>query len=82
MTLTPDEVNVIENDDVHASVDDALKIAFKYGQIDGSHHKAWVIDQMVRALLGSEEAYKAWIRHYVYDEETDSVYEWDKGIAP
>lgn len=82
MTLTPDEVNVIENEDMQARIDDALNIAFKYGQIDGSHHKTWVIDQMVRTLLGSEEAYKAWVRHYVYDEETDDVYEWDEGIAP
>ena len=30
----------------------ALDIAIKYGGIDGSHHKTWVIDQMVRALTG------------------------------
>jgi len=28
----------------------ALAIAYDYGQVDGDHHKAWVIDQMVRAL--------------------------------
>ena len=28
----------------------ALEFAVKYGGIDGSHHRAWVIDQMVRAL--------------------------------
>lgn len=28
----------------------ALDLATSYGQIDGSHHKAWTIDQMVRAL--------------------------------
>jgi hypothetical protein len=30
----------------------ALAIAMETGGIDGGHHKAWVIDQMVRALLG------------------------------
>lgn len=30
----------------------ALDIAVKYGGIDGNHHKAWVIDRMVRALTG------------------------------
>lgn len=30
----------------------ALDIAINYGGIDGDHHKAWVIDQMVRALTG------------------------------
>lgn len=24
----------------------------KYGQIDGEHHKAWVLDQVARILLG------------------------------
>jgi hypothetical protein len=28
----------------------ALDFALRYGGIDGSHHKDWVIDQMVRAL--------------------------------
>ena len=28
----------------------ALEIAFRWSQIDGDHHKAWAIDQMVRAL--------------------------------
>ena len=30
----------------------ALDIAECYGNVDGSHHKMWCIDQMVRALLG------------------------------
>jgi hypothetical protein len=30
----------------------ALDIAAQFGGIDGDHHKAWVIDQMVRALTG------------------------------
>lgn len=30
----------------------ALEIATMYGGFDGSHHKDWVIDQMIRALTG------------------------------
>lgn len=30
----------------------AIEIAVKYGGFDGDHHKAWVIDQMVRVLTG------------------------------
>ncbi len=30
----------------------ALDIALRCSQIDGAHHKLWVIDQMVRALTG------------------------------
>jgi hypothetical protein len=30
----------------------ALLLAHEGGGVDGSHHKMWVIDQMVRALTG------------------------------
>lgn len=30
----------------------ALEIAMQWGGVDGADHKAWVIDQMVRALTG------------------------------
>lgn len=33
-------------------IEAAIALAVEYGGIDGSHHKAWVIDQMVRALCG------------------------------
>ena len=35
-----------------ARIKRALDYAVRYGGIDGDHHKAWVIDQMVRALTG------------------------------
>lgn len=34
-------------------IEKALTLAYN-GQCDGAHHKAWSIDQMVRALLGCE----------------------------
>ena len=34
--------------------DYALHIISRYGQIDGEHHKAWVIDQVAKILLGSK----------------------------
>lgn len=61
-------------------ISQALETAFDYGQSDGEHHKAWVIDQMVRALTGKK--YDKWINDYMYDEETRDSYTWDKGIAP
>lgn len=55
----------------------ALQTAFSYGQISGDHHKAWVIDTMVRALLGNnEEAYRAWVDEYEHGGE----YSWDEGV--
>ena len=58
------------------SIEDALDLAWEYGQIDGGHHKMWVIDQMVRVLLG--DGYEKWVEEYEGDDE----YEWDVGIAP
>ena len=57
-----------------------LDLIFEYGQIDGGHHKMWVIDQIVRIL--TKNKYNEWIKNYVYDEETGDIYSWDKGIAP
>lgn len=58
----------------------ALGLAWSYGQIDGAHHRLWVIDQMVRALLGEEE-YNKWVEAYETPDGED-YYEWDTGIAP
>ena len=63
-------------------VEKALDIAWQYGQIDGAHHKTWVIDQMVRALCGSESEYKIWVRAYETPLSNNDYYEWDTGIAP
>ena len=49
---------------------DALLVASSYGQTDGDHHKAWVIDQMVRYLTGcplvSREAIDAYGKPYTF----------------
>ena len=58
------------------AIDRALSIAFQYAMIDGAHHKTWVIDQMVRALMG--DGYDQWVKDY----EQNGEYHWDTGIAP
>lgn len=60
-------------------IKEALSLAWQYGQIDGSHHRLWVIDQMVRALLGEE--YSKWVEAYETPDGQD-YYEWNTGIAP
>jgi hypothetical protein len=59
----------------------ALDTAVSYGQIDGSHHKSWVIDQMVRAIVG-EDRYKEFVILYKDGEDGPETYTWDEGIAP
>lgn len=58
------------------NIEKAVDLAYSFGQIDGAHHKTWVIDQMVRALLGSD--YEEWVKKY----EDGGEYIWETGIAP
>jgi hypothetical protein len=60
--------------------DAALSIARQYGGIDGKHHKAWVIDQMCRALLGNK--YEQFVADAKAGEDGPETYDWDEGIAP
>ena len=64
------------------NIENALNIAWSYGQIQGDHYKAWAIDQIVRALCGSESKYKDWVAAYEAPLTGDDYYVWDKGIAP
>jgi hypothetical protein len=61
-------------------VREALRIAMRHGQHDEAHHKAWVIDQMVRALTGDQ--YAAWVAESRAGEDGPETYDWDEGIAP
>ena len=64
----------------------ALDLAVEYGNIDGSHHKDWVIDQMVRALTGcgKEESleYKQLVANACDGVDGPDTYTWETGIAP
>ncbi len=51
--------------------------AVDYGGIDG-HHKAWVIDQMVRALTGDD--YEKVVTDAKDGEDGPDTYEWNEGI--
>lgn len=63
-------------------IKNALSYAWSYGQIDGSHHKMWVIDQMVRALCETQEEYNNWVEAYEAPLSDEEYYIWDTGIAP
>ena len=59
---------------------EAIDLAVRYGGIDGDHHKAWVIDQMVRALAG--DSYGQIVAEACDGEDGPATYEWKTGIAP
>ncbi len=60
--------------------DTAIDLAVQYGGIDGDHHKAWVIDQMVRVLAGRK--YASIVRDAKSGEDGPDTYDWNEGIAP
>ena len=59
----------------------AMYFIERYGQIDGEHHKAWVLDQIARILKGSpvrvvEARWEGGQREYrVSVERTSAAYE-------
>lgn len=71
---TPDDKDAIQRRD------EALALARRFGQIQESHHQAWVIDQMCRILLGDE--YEAWVAEGNADEDGPDARSWETGIAP
>lgn len=63
----------------------SLDIVYSYGQMDGAHHKAWVIDQITRTLCGDD--YENFVHNYEYlnengEETEEPIYTWDTGIVP
>lgn len=60
----------------NADIDPAVELAWKHAQIDGAHHKLWVIDQMLRRMLTGR--YEEFVKAY----EASGEYEWNTGIAP
>lgn len=61
-------------------IEKAIELAVQYGGIDGSHHKAWVIDQMVRILAGDD--YERIVAEAKNGDDGPDTYDWDEGIAP
>ena len=90
----------------------AMRFIESYGQIDGAHHKAWVLDQVAQVLLGTpvvatmaqwegpegeiknkevrfrtglpSKEYLEWVSDMKgpADEDGETEYEYEEGIAP
>lgn len=74
----------VADKDMENRIRKALELAWDYSQVDGDHHKTWAIDQMVKALCGSEEEYRKWVEEYEkpISIDSDDYYPWNTGIAP
>ena len=58
---------------------EALDLIAEHGGIDGSHHKQWLLDQLVRKLSNN---YGEWVKEWEKGEDGPRTYHWDEGIAP
>lgn len=67
--MTPDE-----------RIQTALTIAVYYSGAKRPEHKAWVIDQMVRALAGN--GYDQIVEEACDGEDGSDTYPWDCGVEP
>lgn len=64
-------------------VRDALNILWENGQVEGAHHKTWVIDQLLRALTDDGgPKYDGWAHEWEHPWNEDVDYRWERGIAP
>ena len=69
------DMNVRALNELRGRVKRALETAWHAGQIEGDHHKAWVIDQMVHHLL--DVGYDAFVAEYQKEGHS-----WSKGTPP
>lgn len=72
--------NSISKEELEERVCKVMSLIYRYGQTDGDHHKRWLIDQIVRQLLGDN--YDKFITFYKDGEDGPDTYEWRTGISP
>jgi len=69
-------------DELSERISNCIDIIWLYGHLKNKNHKSWVIDQVLRNLIGNEDDYNEWIKKYEFDEETKTKYKWDFGTEP
>ncbi len=58
----------------------ALEVLVRYGATDGAHHKAWVIDQVVRILAA--QRYEGLVAAARAGKNGPETFAWDVGVPP
>ena len=57
-----------------------LDLIEEWGGIGGSHHKQWLLNEIVKII--TKDGYQKWVEKYEDGEDGPNTYEWDPGIAP
>lgn len=76
--LTPAQYEYITHEAALKILDDILELIGDVGDTDGEHHKQWLLNEILRKILGDGEAYADWI----FQWQGGNGAEWDVGIAP
>jgi len=68
-----------------SKINEIEKLITTYGQVDGDHHKLWVIDQIMRII--KQDKYYEFVEKYEHSDDEgylheEKIYLWDTGIAP
>jgi hypothetical protein len=70
-----------EADDLRQRIAAAVDLIERCGWIEGEHHRQWLLDQVLRALLA--EGYDAWVAAYnAPDADGEAGLPWEVGIPP
>lgn len=69
--------SVIDFNELDRRIDRAVDQILSYGMFDGSHHKQWLLDQILRILL--DDDYHNRIKEYNSYEDYE---DWDEGSPP
>jgi hypothetical protein len=75
-----DVIKAVAADKLAATFKEAVTLIHQDGGVDGAHHKQWLLDQVVRTLMG--DRYQAWVEAFCKGEDGPDTYAWDEGRAP
>jgi hypothetical protein len=80
--LTPELLALVTTDKLDAFTrrDMAIAMIQDVGDVDGAHHKQWLIDQVLRLLAGPD--YENVVREIMDGRDGPETFGWDVGIAP
>jgi hypothetical protein len=57
----------------------ALDLIGQFSDVDGRHHRQWLLDQVVTVLTGDDDEYRRFVEEYNAQGHT---VDWSEGIAP
>ena len=73
-------LNGMGESEMRESLVEAMNLITDCGQIDGNHHKLYILDQIARKVMGND--YDEWVKRMKNGEDGPETYWYDEGVAP